>query len=269
VTIAILAVLAWILVAGGPWLILPMTLAAIIGLREYFLLAEALGRPGLTIPGFLFGVAAPAMAWYWGDAGLLAALFGLLVLMGVIQLRRGVSKEVLDASMSTLYGSLLIGGGVACIMLMRNLDPAGFTCRFAGPDGIYWVLTIALSVSGADSGGHFFGANFGRRKLNPISPNKTVEGALGGISLSILAVLVGAALFRFGLPIYLLVLIGLVCGLAAVLGDLMESLIKRVAGSKDAGTSLPGLGGFLDFFDSAFIAFPVVYFLLRLLYGGR
>jgi phosphatidate cytidylyltransferase len=122
-----------------------------------------------------------------------------------------------------------------------------------------WLLTALTMVWAADSGAYFAGRHFGRHKLAPrISPNKTIEGVIGGL----LAGLAVATVFGLlaGLPFaYLprLLLVAAVAVLASVLGDLFESLLKRHAGAKDSGNVIPGHGGVLDRIDGVLAALPV------------
>lgn len=114
-------------------------------------------------------------------------------------------------------------------------------------------------VWAADSGAYFSGRLFGKHKLAPqISPNKTVEGLLGGI-LTGLAVAAGFGLLN-GVTMAQfpsLLLVSFVAILASVIGDLFESLLKRHAGIKDSGSMIPGHGGVLDRIDSTLAALPV------------
>lgn len=123
-----------------------------------------------------------------------------------------------------------------------------------------WTLTLPLVASFAtDIGAYFIGRAFGRRKLAPeISPGKTVEGSLGGIAVSFLALVVYTGLVREVFPFGLLELwlFSLLLSLGAQLGDLAESMLKRFAGVKDSGNFLPGHGGLLDRIDSLLFAFP-------------
>jgi phosphatidate cytidylyltransferase len=147
------------------------------------------------------------------------------------------------------------------------------TLRYT-PDGVVgmWYLALPLlAVIGTDVGGYVFGSLFGRRALAPrISPNKTIEGAVGGfvlaavvVLLAMLALMPAFTGFRFGVG-HVLVFC-LVVPAAALLGDLFESLVKRWVGVKDTGIFLPGHGGVLDRIDSQLIAMPVTYFLVTLL----
>jgi len=115
-----------------------------------------------------------------------------------------------------------------------------------------------------DVGAYAVGTLFGRRQLAPkISPNKTVEGSLGGMGLAVIVVSVASFtvewLTALELHFYDVVLFSLLVSSAAQIGDLFESTLKRWAGVKDAGAFLPGHGGVLDRIDSALVAFPVSY----------
>ncbi|MCM2679129.1 phosphatidate cytidylyltransferase [Echinimonas agarilytica] len=133
----------------------------------------------------------------------------------------------------------------------------------AGP---LMLLMALMLVWAADTGGYIFGRKFGKTKLMPkVSPGKTVEGMLGGVFLATLIVVGGLWYFpaaRENLVVYLLFCYLTV--IAGVLGDLVESMLKRDAGVKDSGKILPGHGGILDRVDSLTAAVPI--FALGALY---
>ncbi|MCG7488638.1 phosphatidate cytidylyltransferase [Vibrio sp. Of14-4] len=132
--------------------------------------------------------------------------------------------------------------------------------------GAKLVLFVCFIVWAADSGAYFCGKSFGRRKMAPhVSPNKTIEGLVGGI---ITAIFVGwGTAVWFGIEFsssLSMVIITLITVVISVLGDLVESMFKRVSGIKDSGNILPGHGGILDRIDSLTAAFPVfalLYFI--------
>ncbi len=139
---------------------------------------------------------------------------------------------------------------------------------FLLPHGNSWIIILTAVTAGSDSGAYYSGRFFGRHKLCPlISPNKTVEGAVGGI---LAGVLIAAIMAFFVLPdvnMLLLVPIAVCLGGVGICGDLSESIIKRATATKDSGSILAGHGGILDRMDSLLFASPVLYYIL-LLAGG-
>ena len=135
--------------------------------------------------------------------------------------------------------------------------------------GFYYLALPALAIIANDSGAYIIGTIFGKRQLAPtISPNKTLEGAFGGLGLAIVIVsLASVGLERwlgFGINLYDGILFSILVASAAQLGDLFESLLKRWAGVKDSGIFLPGHGGALDRIDSALFAVPLTYYFVTL-----
>jgi phosphatidate cytidylyltransferase len=132
-------------------------------------------------------------------------------------------------------------------------------------DGYEWIFLLCLCVWSSDTFAYYIGSKYGKRKLyKEVSPNKTVEGALGSVAGGIIAsVLFGSFLIK-ETRIPTLLLIGAVLGAVTIVGDLVESMFKRDAGIKDSGTLIPGHGGVLDRIDSILFAAPTLY-LLRLI----
>jgi phosphatidate cytidylyltransferase len=128
-------------------------------------------------------------------------------------------------------------------------------------NGFWITIAVLISTWATDTGAYFVGKARGKRKLWPsISPNKTVEGSLGGVILSIITMAVFAMVTNM-MPIPQALLVGLVVSISGQLGDLMESAIKRTLDVKDSGTILPGHGGILDRLDSWLVVFPVLHLL--------
>lgn len=138
---------------------------------------------------------------------------------------------------TTLLGMVYCGWFPLHLIFLRDLSCPRYD------SGLGFVVLMFTSILLTDVGCYYIGTKFGKRKLAPvISPNKTIEGSMGGIFFAILGALVIG--YFIDLQWYLSIFAGLICTVFAQIGDLCESLIKRDAGVKDSGTSLPGHGGF-------------------------
>jgi len=151
-----------------------------------------------------------------------------------------------------VFGLVFIGLLGAHLVLIRYL-----------PEGGSWLIVVSAITASSDSGAYFVGRRIGKHKLCPsISPNKTIEGALGGVGAGLL----GAMFFAFLLlPVVhwsFLMLSAVFISGVGIAGDLTESIIKRGTGAKDSGTCLAGHGGILDRVDSLLFAAPVIYYLI-------
>jgi len=188
-----------------------------------------------------------------GPEGLVSSLFlafFLLILLTVIIF------PALENSMKFVchqwFGIFYIGFCGAHLILLRSFS-----------DGIYWLMVLTAVTVCSDTAAYYVGRMLGKAKLYPaLSPGKTRAGAIGGIlGGTVGGVVMSALIFQNGN----LVLIGLLCltlSIIGIIGDLIESLIKRIAGVKDSGQILPGHGGFLDRCDSIILTAPVLYYAL-------
>ena len=150
-------------------------------------------------------------------------------------------------------GVLLIGATFGSLALLRDLD-----------SGWRHVFFLFLVVWGGDTAAYYVGRSLGRRPLlSKVSPQKTVEGAMGGLAGSLVGALVGWAWFFPFFGWGQAVVAGLLLGAVGQLGDLSESALKRAAGAKDAGVLIPGHGGILDRADGILFAGPVFYAAFR------
>lgn len=217
-------------------------------------ITEALGtRFG---PGFRpqYDPSAPVDALAWPLWTFVAVLMFAFIGQS-IQFRRPGSAT------ATIAGTIL---AVAYVGLLGT-----FTIQARWLDGPYHgvvpLLFLVAVSKGADTGAYTLGRIAGRHKLWPrISPNKTIEGAVGGLIFGVLAALIVATIVRNGLYAEGLTYLeaigyGVVVGTAAQLGDLMESMVKRDGAQKDASSTLPGFGGVLDVLDSLLFAGPVAF----------
>ena len=208
-------------------------------------------RP-IRLAGFLGVIGLTAAAHFGGEHQVLLATVsfipGIFLLALVLPERTDLP---LTAGMAfTLLGTLWIGLGIAYAVLLREL-PHG--------DGI--VIAVLVGTFVGDTAAYLGGRYFGMRKLAPrISPNKTVEGLVFGVLGATLAVWC-AGLYQDWIGGVDSVLLGLVVGVLAPIGDLFESKVKRDAGTKDAGTLFGAHGGALDRLDAALFTLVGGYFM--------
>ena len=162
---------------------------------------------------------------------------------------------------TTILGFVYCGYFPLHLLLLRDISSSQFQ------DGLGFVVMLFTIVTLTDVGCYYAGTKFGKHKLAPvISPNKTIEGSIGGMICAIVgALIVGwfISAWCVNIPWYISFFAGLVCTIFAQIGDLCESLIKRDAGVKDSGNSLPGHGGFLDRTDSYVFTVPVMYYFCK------
>ena len=139
--------------------------------------------------------------------------------------------------------------------------PATVVWMSRSEHGMQWFLTLLAVVFAGDIGAYIFGVTMGKTKIAPLlSPNKSVQGAIGGLLFSASAAAV-AHQFIPEVPLPVLVLVGLFGGMFGQIGDFFESMIKRVSGVKDSGSIMPGHGGVLDRLDGVLLAAPLFYFM--------
>ncbi len=157
---------------------------------------------------------------------------------------------------TTMLGMVYCGWFPLHLIFLRNLSGNGFE------SGLGFVVLMLISVIATDVGCYYVGTKFGKHKLAPtVSPNKTIEGAIGGgIWAIFFAEIIG---IYIGVSWFMALLLGILCAVFAQIGDLCESLLKRDAGVKDSGDTLPGHGGFLDRTDSYAFTIPILYYFCK------
>ncbi|HEY1317259.1 MAG TPA: phosphatidate cytidylyltransferase [Gaiella sp.] len=250
VAVILLPVVLGIVWAGGWWLFALALVGGLLALHELYGMARGLhpmvlgGYAGLALT--LLGAMLGGLPWLLG--GLLATLPLALVVFFVSSVR----QNAVAAFATTLLGVAWVGGGLAQLLLVRDI----------ADDGRLLIFTVLLTVFADDTAAYFVGRAIGRHRLAPaISPGKSVEGLVAGT-------LVGVAVTFFALYEQDVVstgeslVLGLAIAIAATLGDLFESAVKRDLGVKDSGTLLAGHGGVLDRVDSLLWAGPAAYFTL-------
>ena len=207
-------------------------------------------------------------------------LVAMLFLGGTLTAQVGPpSTEAMASISGTFFGVFYVGWLLSHTIVLRFFHDAVAT-RYGAeipqrmgiiPEtGIFLMVFTLTIVVLCDAGAYFAGRAYGRHKLAPkISPGKTVEGAIGGVLGGTAGGFAAKGLFDLVWPEYsqfvgwtAVLVLGVVVSIVAILGDLIESLLKRDARVKDAGRLLPGMGGVLDRIDSALLGIPVMYYLL-------
>ena len=197
-------------------------------------------------------------------AGVLTILFTATLFLFVFRKDYHISC-FLDASV-TVLGYIYVGWFFSLIFQLRNVDGYMNAYGLNLEKGAAMVLFLVLVTSFTDIGSFFIGKAIGKKKLCPqISPNKTVGGSIGGILTAVTVALLLGSLF--GLSINQSIFFGIVISIAAQMGDLWESTLKRDVAVKDSGDAIPGHGGILDRFDSLFITTPLAYYMFKYMIG--
>jgi phosphatidate cytidylyltransferase len=194
------------------------------------------------------------LATYWkGVLGLSTATVAVIfVALTIHLLLYAQQKAILQSLGAMVFAQLYIPFLLSHVLLL-----------FQVPSGRRWIFFLFFVIFAGDTGAYYAGQRWGRHKLWPaVSPGKTVEGALGGLLSSLAtSLLVGKLLLSLGESgVSFLLSLGLVIASVGQMGDLMESMIKRVSKVKDASSILPGHGGLLDRLDSLIFAFPLTYY---------
>ena len=236
--------------------ILNASIAVICGLSvfEVFSAMDIYKAYYLVIPSIIFSVIMPLFGvnviWQISLYLFTVIIFSIMIFNYKVFSFRDIS--------ATYSMTLIITLSLSTIVMIRNIN---------GDSGVFYV-TIALAMPWmTDVGAFFVGRGLGKKKLCPnISPNKTVEGAVGGVLTSVLSMVLISFMFQrwwFKVPVsvnYLyLIIMSVIGAFMAILGDLCFSFVKRSCHVKDFGNAFPGHGGFLDRFDSVILTAPFVY----------
>jgi phosphatidate cytidylyltransferase len=252
--------IAGVLFLDTPWLVAFGAVLFLMGLWEWFRLAEiddTLHRTILLVANLALMV---AIVWASRSAtGYSFVLFQLATVVGVVWwlLAALWLKHYEFASDHDTHARMfkLAAGTLAVVPAWCALA----LIHGAQPNGHRWLLVALVAIWAADTGAYFAGRKFGKHKLSPrISPNKTVEGLVGGMVAAVAVGLIGAPIAGATvsqLPAVALVVVVTIA--FSVVGDLYESLLKRHVGAKDSGGLIPGHGGVLDRIDSWLAALPV------------
>jgi phosphatidate cytidylyltransferase len=255
-----LAVLFFAAMAVGPVAALVIvTIALSLAAVEFYNAVRVAGYQPAVLLGLTAVLSLP-LAVYWKGEAAIGLVLVLAILFGSLWYVMGISPDgAMRGLGATLLGIVHIGvlGSFAALMLSVDTYGTG-------------VLTVAVILTVFyDIGGLFIGKALGRTPLSSASPNKTMEGLIGGMVVVLIAAIVMGIIGQpaplagdtfDGSGLFTMIVIGIAAALAAPIGDLAESQIKRDLGIKDMGTILPGHGGLLDRFDGLLFVLPTVWF---------
>ncbi|HTU14051.1 MAG TPA: phosphatidate cytidylyltransferase [Solirubrobacterales bacterium] len=239
----------FIIVAGGPVFAVAIAVFGCLGLREFFLMS-ARARPMQLVA--YAGLVAMVAAAYFGTAFNVLMLMAAPFLLLFIFAAEREDRENITTSMAiTIFGLFWIAIPMVHAVLLREL-----------PDhGAALLVDVLVGTFVADTGAYAVGRMFGSHKLSPrLSPNKTIEGLIGGVIIGTLGVWC-AGLYQDWLSGTDALILGAAVACMAPVGDLFESMIKRDLGKKDTGTLFGPHGGLLDRLDAVFFTIVVGYYV--------
>ncbi|MGH3003993.1 MAG: phosphatidate cytidylyltransferase [Gaiellaceae bacterium] len=235
---------------GGWWLFALILAAAVISLHEFWLMARRL-QP-LSPAGYVGAVLALVGAELGGLDWMVGGALTTLALAFALKAISAARQAATVAIGGTVLGAMWIGLGLGFLLLIRAVPEHGRLALYA----------VLISVWAGDTLAYFGGRLLGRHKMAPrTSPGKTWEGFVFGTAATIFVVFVVLYKQHF-LTIGQSIVLGVVIAIAAPVGDLFESLLKRDAGVKDSSNLLGGHGGMLDRLDAFYLAAPAAYFTI-------
>ena len=243
------------IIYGGIALLLVVFAIVVLGSKEYVKILEHKGfYPSLKI--ILASATLLAGILFFHKTEYVASALVLCSFMAFLSvLFRGRQPYIANVA-TTILGFVYCGYFPLNLILLRDMSSIEYH------DGLGFVVMMFTAILLTDVGCYYAGTKFGKHKLAPvISPNKTIEGSIGGVVCAIL----GAVVIGYFIQVewYFSAIAGLICTIFAQIGDLCESMLKRDAGVKDSGNSLPGHGGFLDRTDSFIFTIPVMYYFCK------
>lgn len=236
--------------APGYAYVLTISLVVSLALYEFLILGEAKGYPVhklLSVSLMLLILASAVLDRLEVEVAIIAVL---LLIPASYVFSEPELEGALPASAVCVLGTLYVGMLGSSLLRLR-LDFGEF-----GSDLVFFLLLVVWM---GDAGAYYFGRLFGRTPLSRISPQKTIEGSIGGMVTSVLTALVIHLTFFSEFPLFHALIAAALLSSAGVVGDLAESLWKRSAAVKDSGKLLPGHGGFFDRIDSVLFTAPILY----------
>jgi phosphatidate cytidylyltransferase len=249
VGVPLIAAATWF---GNPWYPSLITIIALLAVHEFYRMARSRAAPLLYwgLAWTLTLVLIPLWPLYDKNASASLFVIAAMVISSLSWLVfRRQKEEAIHNWAWTMAGTLYIGFLLSLLVALRGHE-----------QGLGWAFVAIFGAFAADTSALFAGRGLGKHRLVPtISPGKTWEGMIAGLLGALLASLLLVSAFKLPLNYVQILLLGLLVGVAAVLGDLTESLLKRNLSVKDSNRWLPGHGGILDSFDSVIFSGAAVY----------
>ena len=248
-----------------PFLIL-VEILIILGLWEFLYLAKVKNLPlskWILLP---LGVFLALCVYLWGEHTFVFFLLGAVYLTALLFILKGRTEGTTSGLSWSLFALFYVAGLFSFLILLREMPQRmGLDYGIGG----LWIVYLLICIWSCDTFAYFIGASLGKHKLSPrVSPNKTVEGFVGGIVGAVATAFLFRHVFFTSAGLEHLLVISVLVGLVGQMGDLAESLLKRDAKLKDISNIIPGHGGILDRFDSLLFVSPVVYYYLKFIVYG-
>ena len=249
----------WILIKGNTIVFAALVSAvALFAVREYLRIIFGTDEGpvsrtiGLISYSISLGLIMGASLGSW-QVMFLCLTLNLMALAIFVLFRYASDKNIFNAITKQVLGMVYIPVPLALLIFLREME-----------GGALWIIWALIVIFANDTGAFYTGSFFGKRKLSPhISPNKTIEGSLGGIAVAMVAGFIFSLLFFNDFSLAVLTLpCSFLMAIAGQVGDLFESAMKRASKVKDSGRILPGHGGMLDRIDGLLLAIPVHYVYL-------
>jgi len=257
--LVLVPIVLWVLIKGSTLLLAVLvSVAAVFAIREYLniIFGNDEGPISETIKIISYTVSMAliigACLGSWEILFLILAV-NLMALSIFVLSRFASNHAIFDIIAKQVLGVVYIPVSLSLLIFIKEFE-----------GGTFWIIWLLLVTFANDTGAFYTGTFFGKKPLSPnISPNKTIEGSLGGIALAMILGFIFAQIFFQDVSLSFLVIPGaFMIAIAGQIGDLFESAMKRASGTKDSGRILPGHGGMLDRIDGLLLAIPVLYVYL-------
>ena len=266
-----------VVILGGFYFAIGITLLTYFALLEFFRMAEFTGIKPAT-KTTLFSCSILIISTYFELNGILPKEISNSILpissiaictWLLIQPKPGKISDIA----TSIFGLFYLGFLPSYWIRLRELDTTFISSNLVQNgffeidyvSGLSLTLISCLVIVSSDIGSYFIGKKFGKTSLSPISPSKTIEGFFGGMFCAILTGLLFTYLFNWNNFLLIGLIFGIMISLMALIGDLIESMMKRDAKLKDSGNLLPGHGGILDRIDSYIFIPSLIYYIIVLI----